>query len=298
MLYESATGYNIFKTLGGIKESPVVREGAFRCQGAFRSSITAGIFGATLVPVFVGLYMAKIQRARAAVGIIAGLIITFLSNSSGPLMALMNGVVALGFWHLRANMRMVRWAVVAVFLSLSVLMNAPVYYLIARSSDIVGGGGWHRARLIEQFINHTDDWWLAGTTDTGDWMPTALVKGEKRSADLTNKFVAVGVEGGLVPLIFFVGVFVVSYKVLGRALSLARLNSPQHEAVLWGFGCAFFAHIMALTSVQYWDQMEVAFCMLLAIVASAPGYTAETPETDTADKEIGRPVRQPDVYVC
>ena len=83
MGYESATGYNIFKTLGGIKEGPVVREGAFRCQGAFRSSITAGIFGATLVPVFAGLYMAKIHRARAAVGIIAGLIITFLPTPVG-----------------------------------------------------------------------------------------------------------------------------------------------------------------------------------------------------------------------
>ena len=298
MLYESAKGYNIFKNLGGIKDAPIVREGAFRCQGGFRSSITAGIFGATLVPVFAGLYMAKVQRARAVVGIIAGLIITLTSNSSGPLMALVNGVVALGFWHLRANMRMVRWAAVALLLSLSVLMNAPVYYLIARCGDIVGGGGWHRARLIEQFINHTDDWWLAGTTDTGDWMPTALMHGEKRSADLTNKFVAVGVEGGLVPLIFYVGAFVVAYKVLGGALRSARLNSPQHEAILWGFGSALFAHIMALTSVQYWDQLEVAFCMLLAIVASAPAYTAETLETDAADREIDGPVQQPDIYVC
>ena len=31
-------------------------------------------------------------------------------------MALMNGVIALGFWHLRANMRMVRWAIVASLL--------------------------------------------------------------------------------------------------------------------------------------------------------------------------------------
>ena len=282
MVYEAATGYNIFKNLGGIKDTPVMREGAFRCQGAFRISITAGIFGATLVPVFAGLYMARIQRARAALGIIAAVIITFTSNSSGPLMALVNGVAALGFWHLRTNMRAVRWAAVALVLILSVVMKAPVYYVIAKCGDVVGGDGWHRARLIEQFVNHTDDWLLAGTTETGDWMPTALHFGDKRSADLTNKFVAVGVEGGLVPLVFYVGVFVVAYKVLGRALSSARLSSPQHEAILWGFGCAFFGHIMALTSVQYWDQMEVAFLMLLAIIASAAHYADETlaPSTD------------------
>ena len=298
MMYEAATGYNIFKNLGGIKDNPVLREGAFRCQGAFRISITAGIFGATLVPVFVGLYMAKIQRTHAVVGIIAGLIITFTSNSSGPLMALINGVLALGFWHLRTNMRMVRWAAVVLLLSLSVLMNAPVYYLIARSSDFIGGGGWHRARLIEQFINHTDDWFLAGTTDTEDWMPTALVHGEKRGADLTNKFVAVGVEGGIVPLIFYVCVFVVSYKVLGRALNLARLNSREYEPILWGFGCALFAHIMALTSVQYWDQMEVAFCMLLAVIASSPNYVAEEPEPTIVDGEISRAMQEADAYPC
>ena len=50
---------------------------------------------------------------------------------------------------------------------------------------------------------------------------------------------------------------------------------------------------MALTSVQYWDQMEVAFCMLLAIIASAPSYTADTPETDTVYSEIDSPIRQP-----
>jgi hypothetical protein len=298
MLYEAKTGYNIFKNLGGIKDNPVVREGAFRCQGAFRISITAGIFGATLVPVFVGLCMAKIHRARAAVGIIAGLIITFTSNSSGPLMALVNASFALGFWYLRTNMRMVRWAAVVLLLSLSVLMNAPVYYLIARSSDFVGGGGWHRARLIEQFINHTDNWLLAGTTDTGDWMPTAIIREEKRSADLTNKFVAVGVEGGLLPLIFFVAVFIVSYKVLGRALRLARLDSPQHEPILWGFGCAFFGHIMALTSVQYWDQMEVAFYMFLAVIACSPTYVAEETEPSIVDGEISRPMREADAYPC
>ena len=62
MLYESATGYNVFKSLGGIPDSPVMREGGFRCQGAFRISITAGVFGATLVPIFVGLYMAGLHR--------------------------------------------------------------------------------------------------------------------------------------------------------------------------------------------------------------------------------------------
>ena len=279
MLYESATGYNMFKNLGGIKDLPALREGAFRCQGAFRISITAGVFGATLVPVFAGLYMAGRHRTRAAAGILSGLVITLTSMSSGPMMAVVNGVVALGLWRFRTNMRTVRWVIVAGFLCLSLFMNAPIYYMFARLADFIGGHGWHRARLIEQFVNHFDDWWLAGTTETGDWMPTALHHGEKLSADLTNKFVAVGVEGGLLPFVLFIGAFIICFKVLGRALRVARESSREQEVVLWSLGCAFFAHVMTLTSVQYWDQMENAFYMLFALIAGSVGYVTDVQDS-------------------
>ena len=279
MLYESATGYNMFKNLGGIKDLPVLREGAFRCQGAFRISITAGVFGATLVPIFVGLCMAGLHRTRAVAGILCGLVITLTSSSSGPMMALVNGVVALGLWRFRTNMRTVRWVIVAGFVCLSLAMNAPIYYMFARVADFIGGHGWHRARLIEQFVNHFNDWWLAGTTETGDWMPTALHFGDKLSADLTNKFVAVGVEGGLLPFFLFIGAFVMCFKVLGRALRVAHESSREQEVVLWSLGCTLFAHVMTLTSVQYWDQMEIAFYMLFALIAGSVGYVTDVQDS-------------------
>ena len=279
MLYESATGYNMFKNLGGIKDLPVLREGAFRCQGAFRISITAGVFGATLVPIFVGLCMAGLHRTRAVAGILCGLVITLTSSSSGPMMALVNGVVALGLWRFRTNMRTGRWVIVAGFVCLSLAMNAPIYYMFARVADFIGGHGWHRARLIEQFVNHFNDWWLAGTTETGDWMPTALHFGDKLSADLTNKFVAVGVEGGLLPFFLFIGAFVMCFKVLGRALRVAHESSREQEVVLWSLGCTLFAHVMTLTSVQYWDQMETAFYMLFALIAGSVGYVTDVQDS-------------------
>lgn len=271
MLYESVTGYNVFKLLGGIKDSPVMREGSYRCQGSFRISITAGCFGATLIPIFVGLYLAGISRARAITGIVAGLVITLTSNSSGPLMALMNGVVAWGLWRIRSRMRMVRWSLVAIFGLLSLIMNAPVYYLIARVGNVVGGGGWHRARLIEQFINHFDRWWLLGTTETRDWMPTVIIIGDRVGADITNKFIGVGIDGGLLALVIFIGIFVVAYRGLGRALLFARAQQSPVEWVWWGLGCTLFAHIMAITSVQYWDQMDIAFYMSMALIGGVGG---------------------------
>ena len=173
------------------------------------------------------------------------------------------------------DIRAVRWVVVAGFLFLSLVMNAPIYFLFARVADFIGGHGWHRARLIEQFVNHFNDWWLAGTTETGDWMLTAVHFGDKLSADLTNKFVAVGVEGGLLPFVLFIGAFVTRFKVLGRALEVARESSREQEVILWCLGCTLFAHVMTLTSVQYWDQMEVAFYMLLPLIAGSIGYVTE-----------------------
>lgn len=55
MLFEKATGYNLFAVFGGVPAITVAREGSLRSQGAFAHSITAGMFGATLMPLFVSL---------------------------------------------------------------------------------------------------------------------------------------------------------------------------------------------------------------------------------------------------
>ena len=267
-----------------------MREGSYRCQGSFRISITAGCFGATLIPIFVGLYLAGIGRARAVTGIVAGLVITLTSNSSGPLMALINGMAAWGLWRFRSEMRAVRWLVVAILGLLSLVMNAPVYYLIARVGDFVGGGGWHRARLIEQFINHYDRWWLWGTTETRDWMPTVLVIGDRVGADITNKFIGVGIDGGLLALLIFIGIFVVAFQGLGRALQVARSQQSPVEWVWWGLGCMLFAHIMAITSVQYWDQMENAFYMALAVIGGVAGMAQREQGAVSGDSQETAPV--------
>ena len=58
MTIEWATGRNFFSVFGGVPAITVVRDGRLRCQGAFSHPIMVGSFGATLFPVFVGLYVA------------------------------------------------------------------------------------------------------------------------------------------------------------------------------------------------------------------------------------------------
>ena len=292
MLVESATGHNLFAAMGGT-EAQNMRAGRLRCQGAFRSGITAGIFGATLLPIFVMMLPNRDNRRAAVVGIFSGIAIVYTSNSSGPLMGLLGGVSALLFWPWRQNMRRIRWGIVTALVLLHLVMKAPVWFLIAKISDITGGDGWYRSQLIDQFFKHFSDWWLCGTSETGDWMPTGLwdPKTGKVSADMTNQYVACGVNGGLCSLWVYVLIIVRCFRQLGNAAKIIKPHFQNDERMLWGIGATLFAHAFAIISVTYWDQMYVPWWGLLGIISALTGdilrtrpvamFDVETQETTT-----------------
>jgi len=270
MIVEGVTGKNYFSIMGGIPETPSLREGYYRCQASFGHSITAGTLGATLVPLFMCLAFSAAERFRAMIGIILGVSITIASHSGGPLMALLCGVIAWMCWPLRERMRMVRWAIVASLGSLCVIMKAPVWFIIDRVSGIIGmGGGWHRGNLIDQFVNHFREWWLLGMPieNTWDWAATRMPWG---GVDVTNEYVSVGLNGGLISLILFILVLFKCYQLLGITMEKIRVdsqNTKREELLLWALGCTLFSHTMNLISVTYWDQSYVMWYMLLAVIS-------------------------------
>lgn len=269
MIVEGATGRNFFSIMGGVSETPVFRNGYYRSQASFRQAITAGSFGATLLPLFIGLAFFAEDRVRAVMGIVLGLLIAITSHSSGPLMALIGGLAAWACWPLRERMKMVRWAIVGFWVSLAAVMKAPVWFIYARISDIIGGDGWHRANLIDKFVNNFQDWWLIGMPleKTKHWAATWMPWG---AVDVTNEYVEVGINGGLISLILFIWLFKVCYQSLGEAMEKIRSdtqNDRRNEALLWGLGSAFFSHMVNLTSVTYFDQFWVMWYMLLAVIS-------------------------------
>jgi hypothetical protein len=157
-------------------------------------------------------------------------------------------------------------------------MKAPVWFLIAKISNFTGGDGWYRSQLIHQFIMHFSDWWLLGTSETGDWMPTGILNPITGvvSADMTNQYVAVGVNGGLLSLFVFVLILVRCFRNLGDAASALRLHSRNDQMLLWGVGATLFAHAFALISVTYWDQMYVPWWGLLGIISSVTSDLVRT----------------------
>lgn len=274
MIIEATTGRNYFAIMGGVLEVPMLRDGYYRCQATFRSPITAGTFGASMFPLYVSLAFSAVGRFFVVIGIALVTSITIASHSSGPLMAFIFGFTAWLCWPLRDRMRRVRWAIVFSLISFTVVMKAPVWFIFARISDVVGGDGWHRSNLIDKFINNFPEWWLTGlkSEKTADWAATTMPWG---GVDVTNQYVSVGLSGGLISLILFIALFKKSYQLLGNAMKKIRedtQDAKREEALLWGIGSALFATIVNFFAVTYFDQIYVIWYMLLAVISGCTEY--------------------------
>jgi hypothetical protein len=271
MLVEKATGHNLLSVFGGVPEITVIREGHLRCQGPFRHPILAGTFGATEIPLFVALWFYRVKNRRlAAAGAIAGLIIAITASSSGALMAVAGVFFGLFMWKHRKHLKALRRAVVLGIFVLSFFMHAPVWYLMARLSDVFGGGGWHRAYLLDQAFGHLNEWWLFGTTYTAHWGPAGeVIAADPNMMDITNHYVMEGVKGGLLKLGLFVAIIVACFKRLGQVLRGLPPKSPTAFFV-WTIGISLFAHCISFVSITYFDQIIIVWFWLLAIISSLP----------------------------
>lgn len=267
MVVEYTTGKNPFSIFGGVPEYTVIRNDRLRCQGPFRHPILSGTFGATTLPLVIALFYKQKARVWAIIGALAALTIVFTSASSGPLLAVVGVVIGFSVWPLRNHMQVVRWGLLALLVGLHVIMKAPVWYLISRISEITGGTGWHRSELINQAIIHFDQWWLMGTSDTAGWLPYHLSLGSGESADITNQFISEGVNGGIITLILFVAVIIYCYKNIGKELKRKGSYDLYVKIAIWSIGVCLFAHILSFLSVTYFDQMQIYWYMLLAVIS-------------------------------
>jgi hypothetical protein len=260
MIYEHVRVQNLFGLLiGGVDPVPLIREGKIRSQGAFGHAILAGTFGATLLPMFIALWMDGKAKIIASAGVISAMIMVLTSASSTPLMAIFGVGVGILFWPLRRNMRIVRWVVALTLLALHLAMKAPVWFLIAHVDMVGGSASFDRAYLIDVFIRHFWDWWLVGTRDIGSWGWSMW--------DLSDMYVSQGESGGLVTFIFFIAIITRSFSRIGKARK--AVAGRRREWFMWLLGSALFANVMAFFGVSYWDQTYVAWYALLAIISVA-----------------------------
>ena len=265
MLIERLTGTNYFASLGGVHAEDALRQGHFRAQGPFAHAILAGTVGATCFPM--ALYVWRINRLISLLGVAAASAVVFASGASGPVMMVLATLFALALWKMQKWVRVFIWLGLAATVVLQIVMNDPVYFLMARI-DITGGStGWYRAALIRSAIYYLDEWWLVGTDFTRHWMPTGTYASQAQ-ADITNHILQMGVWGGLPLLFLLIGILAAAFSIVSKALKLNKNATRDQRFLIWTLGAMLFGHVTNFFSISYYDQSIVYYYLLLAGIAS------------------------------
>ncbi len=272
MTYEYLNRVNVFSYINSSTIVPWVRDGRVRAQGIFANSITAGVFGGTLFPLFFWLWKGGKAKLLGILGLAASSVIAVTSMASTGVMAYLAGILALWLWPARKYMRPLRWGIVLTVLGLALVMKAPVWFIIARV-DFIGGHGWDRAALIDAAVKHFSDWWLLGTKNNASWGADTW--------DACNQFVYEATSGGLATFILFIGILSRAFGMIGRARKRS-VGSRRQEWFFWCLGAALYANVMGFWGIDYFDVIRAWWYIFLAMIPAATAFVqasaAERPQ--------------------
>lgn len=279
MLFENRTGRNFFSLFGGVPEFTQIREGRLRCQGAFIHPLMAGAFAATQIPLM--LILIRDGRKRKTIGFIGlftSTIIAITSATSGALLSILAVIIGFFMWSFHSNMKAIRGLVIFSLIILHFVMKAPVWALVGRVSVVGGSTGYHRFILIDSGIRHFKDWWLMGLESTEYWGYGLW--------DITNQYVAEGVEGGLVSLILFISVIVLCFKYIG--LSIVKYEGDKiKQKFFWSLGVALFSHLVAFIGMHYFaGQSYIGWFLLLSSISTVTHLEKFNSNDEYEDKTI------------
>ena len=257
MVGEQFTHQNVFDFAGG--HPPTIREGHIRSEGAM-GNLWGGAFAGISIPLFLWLWTEEKARLAACAGIVGATAMVFATFASTSWLAYGASLIAIAFWFLRKNMRLVRWATVATLVGLHLVMHGPVWSLIEKI-DLTGvSSSYHRYMLVDNCIRHFGDWWLLGYKDYGNWGFDMW--------DLCNQFVVAALTGGLITLILFIGIYTWGFGAIGKARKQVEGDRKQ-EWLLWCLGATLFANVVASFGINYMVQLEMGLFLSLACISVA-----------------------------
>jgi hypothetical protein len=225
----------------------------------FQHSLLAGVFAASLIPLFFLLWRNTKAKIIAGMGALGATVMTMTSNGSTPLLTYVAGVLAICLWLIRKKMRTVRWAIAIAIIGLALVMKAPVWFVLTHIDLTGSSSGYQRAELIDTFMRHISDWWLMGTKDTASWGFDMW--------DVQNQFVLVGDTGGLIALIAFICVITRCFARIGNARKAIEGHQNQ-ERFMWLLGATLFSYCTAFFGVNLFDQSKMTWLLLLSLISA------------------------------
>jgi hypothetical protein len=143
---------------------------------------------------------------------------------------------------------------------LHLIMNNPVWHLMARVGAVGGSTGWHRYRIMDATIRNFGAWALLGE-------PNPLRWGVEQMNDITNQYILEALRGGLLTLVLFVGVLAVAFGMIGKAVRAYEGNRAR-QMFVWCVGVMLFAHAGTFFGVSYFGQIIMLVYLTLGMTGS------------------------------
>jgi hypothetical protein len=201
----------------------------------------------------------EFSKIFPVIGMICSVAITFTSASSGPIFTLFAGIFGLALWKVRHYLKIILISFPLFVIILDIIMKAEVWFIIARVPIVGGSTAWHRAYLIDRAIHHFSEWWLVGVSSSAHW--------GWGLQDVTNQFIRIGIDGGLLTLLLFISILVLCFRTLSKSMQFMAPFSYETQFFIWGMGVSLFAHIVSFMGVSYFDQIIVIWYLLLAMIS-------------------------------
>jgi hypothetical protein len=263
MVVEKFSSYNIFYDILDLSHSSGKRNEVIRAQGPFTHPILAGTTAALTLLFFYGFRDGK--KYIFIIGILSSIVIILCSSSSGAIIALLLTYASLFFWNHQRLLKKCLGIFLVLYFAAGVYYDGPAYYQLTRLDFTGGSTGWHRARLLESFFQHFNEWWFIGTDYTRHWMAVGL-SSNPNHVDLTNHLIFFAVQGGIISLLFILYILISSLRQVYKLFRSTSSTSSRHN--LWILGSSIIITSIMSFSVFFLDQSGVTFWLPFAALPS------------------------------
>jgi hypothetical protein len=269
---EAVTGWQPFVPLRRFRPwNPITGEvagamrwGFTRAVGPFSHPILFGGCFAMFLPLIYYLRHEKNRWQRLAYPLSAITILGALSSmSSGPWIMVMVIIFCLVMEkHQRWTKPMIVFFIFSCIF-IQIFSNRDFYQVIFSYGSMLGGAGWHRARLIEVAIRNIGEWWLAGYGGKDPGWGHYFGMGH---TDITNEYILAGVRYGIAGIIVLCIVLFVAFNSLITAFK--KNTHPAMKSLYWTLGTVLFSVATTWMSVSFFGQLMPLFYCFLGIIGS------------------------------
>ena len=241
------------------------RMGLYRAFGPITHPIMFGCAQAMFIPlVFCLRHQRGLWRSFAYISFGLVLIGTLSSMSSGPWLMAIMAIFCLIMERYKIWIKSVIIFFIISCGIVQVISNRNIHHVITSYADLIGGGGAHRAKLIDLAVEHFDEWWVLGYKGKDPGWGPELGMG---FTDITNTFILNGAYYGILGVIVLCGVLVVGLRIVIRLHNSS--GDPQLKALAWALGSWFVIVIAGFLSVGFGGQTETLFYIILGMVGSS-----------------------------